>query len=119
MKKDDFGSYTVKTKDDKREIQVVQATDDDQLKVLEHPPKLLDLDQGDELVLSIVTNRKCPIEFSRDNKPLKTTEHFDKDKSRYTVTFTIPKVDFPQNNLFVLRPHHTYIFLDPFHRHRE
>ncbi len=100
MKKDHFGSYTVKTKDDKREIQVIQTTDDDQLKVLEHPPKLLDLDQGDELILSIVTNRKCPIEFSKDNKPLKTTETFDKDKSRYTVTFSIPKVDFNDQGIY-------------------
>jgi hypothetical protein len=100
LKKDDFGSYTVKTKDDKRDIQVIQTTDDDQLKVLEHPPKLLDLDQGDELILSIVTNRKCPIEFSKDNKPLKTTEIFDKDKSRYTVTFTIPKVDFSDQGIY-------------------
>ena len=100
LKKDHFGSYTVKTKDDKREIQIVESTDDDQLKVLEHPPKLLDLDQGDELILSIVTNRKCPIEFSKDNKPLKITEKFDKDQSRYTVTFTIPKVDFPDQGFY-------------------
>ena len=100
LKKDDFGSYTVKTKDDKREIQIVQATDDDQLKVLEHPPKILDLDQGDELILTIVTNRKCPIEFSKDNKPLKTTEKFDKEKSRYTVTFSIPKVDFSDQGIY-------------------
>jgi hypothetical protein len=100
LKKDDFGSYTVKTKDDKREIQVIQATDDDQLKVLEHPPKLLDLDQGDELILSIVTNRKCQIEFFKDNKPLKTIEQFDKDKSRYTVTFSIPKVDFDDQGIY-------------------
>lgn len=100
LKKDDFGSYTVKTKDDKREIKIIQATDDDQLKVLEHPPKLLDLDQNDELILTIVTNRKCPIEFSKDNKPLKTTEQFDKDKSKYTVTFTIPKVDFNDEGIY-------------------
>lgn len=100
LKKDDFGSYTVKTKDDKREIQIIQATDDDQLKVLEHPPKLLDLDQNDELILTIVTNRKCSIEFSKDNKPLKTTEKFDKDKSTYTVTFTISKIDFNDQGIY-------------------
>ncbi|CAF4580073.1 unnamed protein product, partial [Rotaria sp. Silwood1] len=100
LKKDDFGSYVVKTKDDKREIQIVQPTDDDQLKVLEHPPKLLDLDQGDELILSIVTNRKCPIEFYKDNKLLQTIEKFDKDKSRYTVTFTISKVDFTDAGIY-------------------
>ncbi|CAF1031742.1 unnamed protein product [Rotaria sordida] len=100
LKKDDFGSYVVKTKDDKREIQIVQQTDDDQLKVLEHPPKLLDLDQGDELILSIVTNRKCTIEFYKNNKLLETTEHFDKDKSRYTVTFKISKVDFNDAGIY-------------------
>ena len=100
LKKDQLGSYTVKTKDDKREIQLVESTDDDQFKVLEHPPKLLDLDQGDELILTIVTNRKCPIEFSKENKPLKTTEKFDKDQSRYTVTFSISKVDFPDQGFY-------------------
>jgi hypothetical protein len=100
LKKDDLGSYTVKTKDDKREIQIIQATDDDQLKVLEHPPKLLDLDQNDELILSIVTNKKCPIEFSKDGKILKTKEKFDKDKSRYTVTFSIDKVDFNDEGIY-------------------
>ena len=100
LKKDDFGSYTVKTKDDKREIQIIQSDDKDQLKVLEHPPKLLDLDQGDELILSIVTNKTCQIEFSKDNKILKTSEKFDKDKSRYTVTFSIPKVDFSDEGIY-------------------
>ncbi|CAF4166926.1 unnamed protein product, partial [Rotaria sp. Silwood2] len=100
LKKDDFGSYMVKTKDDKREIQIVQPTDDDQLKVLEHPPKLLDLDQGDELILSIVTNRKCSIEFYKNNKLLETIEKFDKDKSRYTVSFTISKVDFTDAGIY-------------------
>ena len=100
LKKDDFGKYTVKTKDDKRDIQIIQTTDDDQFKVLEHPPKLLDLDQGDELILSIVTNRKCSIEFSKDNKILPTTEKFDKDKSIYTVTFTISKVDFNDQGIY-------------------
>lgn len=100
MKKDDFGSYTVKTKDDKREIQVVQSTDDDELKVLEHPPKLLDLDQGDDLSLSIVTNRKCSIEFSKDSKVLKTTESFDQDKSRYSVTLLMSKVDFNDAGIY-------------------
>ncbi|UJR34155.1 hypothetical protein I4U23_021562, partial [Adineta vaga] len=100
LKKDDFGSYTVKTKDDKREIQLVQTSDDDQLKVLEHPGKLLDLDQNDQLNLSIVTNKKCPIEFFKDGKILKTTETFDKEKSRYTVTFTIDKVDFKDQGIY-------------------
>ncbi|CAF0817324.1 unnamed protein product [Adineta steineri] len=100
LKKDDFGSYIVKTKDDKREIQVIQATDDDQLKVLEHPPKVLDLDQNDQLILTIVTNRKCSIEFTRDGKPLQTIEKFDKDKSKYSVTFTIDKVDFKDEGIY-------------------
>ena len=109
LKKDDFGSYTVKTKDDKREIQISQSTDDDQLKVLEHPPKVLDLDQNDQLILSIVTNRKCPIEFSKANKPLKTTEKFDQTKSTYTVTFTIDKVDFPDEGIYkVILPNTKY-----------
>ncbi|CAF3800634.1 unnamed protein product, partial [Rotaria magnacalcarata] len=100
LKKDDFGSYTIKTKDDKRQLQVVESSSDDQLKVLEHPPKLLDLDQGNELSLSIVTNRKCSIEFSKNNQVLKTSENFDKDKSRYTVTFSISKVDFNDAGIY-------------------
>ena len=93
LKKDDFGLYTVKTKDDKREIEIIQIKGDDELKIFEYPPKLLDLDQNDELSLSIVTNRKCPVQFYKDKNLLKTTENFDQDKSRYTVTFLIPKVD--------------------------
>ena len=93
LKKDDFGNYTVKTKDDRREIQLKQQTDDDQLKVLEHPPKLLDLDQGDALTLTVVTNQKCSIQFSKDNQVLKTRETFDAETSRYTVTFAIDKVE--------------------------
>ena len=74
-------------------IQIKDDDDDDQLKVLEYPPKLLDLDQNDELSLSIVTNRKCSIEFYKDKNLLKTIENFDQNKSRYTMTFLIPKVD--------------------------
>ena len=93
LKKDQLGSYSVKTKDDKREIQVKLASDDDQLKVLEHPGKVLDLDQGEALILSIVTNRKCSIEFLKNNQRLKTTETFDAAKSRYTVTYQLDQVE--------------------------
>lgn len=100
LKKDDLGSYVVKTKDDKREIQVQQQTDDDQLKVLAHPPKLVDLDQDESLVLSLVTNRKCPIEFFKGKQVLKTKESFDADESRYTVTFSIEKASLDDAGMY-------------------
>ena len=100
LKKDDFGAYSVKSKDDKRAIELVPSNDDDQLKVLEHPPKVLDLDQGDQLILSIVTNRKCRIEFSKDNQVLKTTDTFDKDKNRYTVTLDMGQVTLNDGGIY-------------------
>ncbi|CAF1342008.1 unnamed protein product, partial [Didymodactylos carnosus] len=100
VEKDDFGPYTVKTKDDKRDLTLTEKTsDDDKLKVLESPPKLLDLDQNDELNLSIVTNRPCPIEWTKDNRPLNTIAKQIDDK-HYRVTFTVPKVDFDHAGIY-------------------
>ena len=103
LKKEQLGSYSVKTKDDKREIQVKLSSDDDQLKVLEHPGKVFDLDQGEALLLSIVTNRKCSIEFLKNNQRLKTSEKFESDKSRYTVSYRLDQAELNDAGIYQSR----------------